>query len=488
MTDHDAKDPNGQPEFATHLQDEASAAPDAAAMQDMQLSLVDRIADVDDERRRSSTQLRKALQTHKDEVEQRLVGYRRALIALSALAGLLTAGVIGLGLALYTQRGEVAQQIANIDTMAPSSDETSAQTINQLAAEVADIDLRLARLTSRLGDVEPAALSDSVEMLSGQIEGIEAELQSLPVLPKGLNADDVATFDSGTTDGIDAEVNAEVASEFREVAPSIAEIEPDQQTEAIAAVAESPIPSPAHPPTPNQTAAADLDEPMTDQASERPSDQASEQASDRLPDRIGLQEDAADIKVEQGRLEAQIAAARNEHIGSQQSGTLPVDQLIDDQLERLEREYQRLARQVDAPAVQSSGTQPFAGAGLASGPRLAFSADATTSAPNDSGSDDESDGMTTEQPWIALQLIGFRSRDEVRAFVAEHSLPEHLYLRSETYRGRPWYALIQSLHGDMESAEAARDALPEDLARLDIWLRELPAGTGLERIGPDANN
>ena len=184
MTDHDAKDPNGQPEFVTHLRDESTAAPDAAApspaaMQDMQLSLVDRIADVDDERRRSSTQLRKALQTHKDEVEQRLVGYRRALIALSALAGLLTAGVIGLGLTLYAQSGEVAQQIANIDTVTSDSDETSAQATNQLATQVADIDLRLARLSSQLGDVAPAALSDSVELLIGQIEGMQAKLQSL---------------------------------------------------------------------------------------------------------------------------------------------------------------------------------------------------------------------------------------------------------------------------------------------------------------------
>ena len=63
-----------------------------------------------------------------------------------------------------------------------------------------------------------------------------------------------------------------------------------------------------------------------------------------------------------------------------------------------------------------------------------------------------------------------------------------MYLRSETYRGRPWYALIYSLHEDMESAATARDALPEDLARLDIWLRELPAGTDLERIGADTTN
>ena len=488
MTDHDAKEPNGQPEFDTHLQDESSAVPDAAAMQDMQLSLVDRIADVDDERRRSSTQLRKALQTHKDEVEQRLVGYRRALIALSALAGLLTAGMIGLGLTLYAQRGEVTQQIADIDTVVPSGDETSAPPAIQLVTQVADIDRRLSRLASQLGEVEPAALWDSVQMLSVQIEGMQAKLQSLTDLPNGLNADDVATVATAAADGIDAEAETGsiAATEFREDAVSMAE--PERQMEAIAAVTETPTSPAAHRPIPDQTAAADLDAPTADQAPEPSPDQASEQESDRLPERLGLQADTSDIRVEQRRLEAQIAAARNELIGSQQPGTLPVDQLIDDQLERLEREYQRLARQVDAPAVQPAGAQAFAGAGLASGARLALSADATTSAPNDSSSDDESGGMTTEQAWIALQLIGFRSRDEVRAFINEHNLPGPLYLRSETYRGRPWYALIRSLHEDMESAAAARDALPEDLARLDIWLRELPAGTGLERIGPDANN
>lgn len=479
MTDHDTIDPNGQPEFATHLQNEANAEPDAAApspaaMQDMQLALVDRIADVDDERRRSSTQLRKALQTHKDEMEQRLVGYRRALIALSALAGLLTAGMIALGLTLSAQRGEVAQQLANDDTLVTSNDETSPQDRHELATQVADIDLRLARLASQVGDVEPATLSDSVEVLTSQIEGVEATLQSLTGLPTGANADDVATIASGTGDGIHTEVGTGVDTQPRETVVPMAKIEPDHQTEANATVAESPMP----PSTPDQTSTAERNKPTPDQAP-TPS-------PEQVPDQIGLQAGATDIELEQRRLEAQIAATRNKHIGSRQSGTLPVDQLIDDQLERLEREYQRLARRVDAPAVQP------AGADLASDARLALSADAPrgarTSAPNDSNRDDESGGMTTQQTWIALQLIGVRSRDEVRAFIAEHNLPEPLYLRSETYRGRPWYALIRSLHEDMESAMTARDALPEDLARLDLWLRELPAGTSLARIGPDAND
>jgi DamX protein len=493
MTDHDAKDSNSEPEFATHLRDESSEAPDAAApspaaMQDMQLSLVDRIADVDDERRRSSTQLRKALQTHKDEVEQRLVGYRRTLIALSALAGLLTVGVIGLGLSLYTRGGEVAQQIANIDTLVSDSNKTSAQTTDQLATQVADIDLKLARLSSQLGDVAPAELSDSVEWLIGQIEGMNAKLQSVTALTSGLDADNMTAIDSGAADlvgdQIDADVGTGAPTEVGEDTASMADIDPGDQTDGLAALAESPLPRP----TSAQTGFADRNQPMPDPAPEPSPEPSPEQAAAQSPDRIGMQADAAELKAEQQRLEAQIAATRNEHIGSQQSGTLPMDQLIDDQLERLEREYHRLARQVDAPAVQAAGAQPSAGASLASGAPLAPSADATTSAANDSSSDAESGGMTTQQPQIALQLIGVRSRDEVRAFIVDYALPGPLYLRSETFRGRPWYALIYSLHKDMESATAARDALPTDLAQLDLWLRELPAGTDLERIGADANN
>ena len=457
MTDQGAKDPNGDPEFATHLHDESIATPDATApsldapnlatpgpatMQDMQRSLVDRIADVDDERRRSSTQLRKALQTHKDDVEQRLAAYRNALFGLSALAGLLIAGMIGLGFALHAQQAQVARSIVDRATAAPPTDIASRPASEELATRVAEIDRRLARLTSQLGDVDPATLIGSIDALSSQVEVLEANLRSLSE-PHAAIAD---TPSVATSAGVVAEPSAETL-------PAM-DVGRDDLPDALTSISA-----------------------------------ASLEATQDTP----MQADAADIEVEQRRLEAEIAATRGEHISSQSAVSLPVDQLIDDQLERLEREYQRLARQLEAPAVQSSDAQTSASAGLAGGGRFALSTNepirtVDDSSTPDGGGADTAATMTTQEPRIALQLIGLRSRDEVRAFIAEHDLSAPLYLRSETYRGRPWYALISSLHDDMESATAARDALPADLARLDIWLRELPAGTELERIAPSADN
>jgi len=92
------------------------------------------------------------------------------------------------------------------------------------------------------------------------------------------------------------------------------------------------------------------------------------------------------------------------------------------------------------------------------------------------------DTLRTDAGTIALQLAGFPSRSAIDRFIARHSLPEQIYLSVDSRRGRAWYGLVHSLHADMAAAEAARAQLPPELARLDIWLRPLPAGTPLQRL------
>jgi DamX protein len=91
--------------------------------------------------------------------------------------------------------------------------------------------------------------------------------------------------------------------------------------------------------------------------------------------------------------------------------------------------------------------------------------------------------VQTEQSTVVVQLAGFRERPAIDAFIRQHRLDGQLYLRTERWRGRPWYALIKSLHGNMAEAEVAAGALPPDLAQLDIWLRPLPAGIKLTTLG-----
>jgi DamX protein len=68
----------------------------------------------------------------------------------------------------------------------------------------------------------------------------------------------------------------------------------------------------------------------------------------------------------------------------------------------------------------------------------------------------------------------------VLAALTRPGLPETLYLFEETRRGRPWFQLIHSLHGDRGAARAALATLPPELKRLAPWVRELPRGSELE--------
>jgi DamX protein len=82
----------------------------------------------------------------------------------------------------------------------------------------------------------------------------------------------------------------------------------------------------------------------------------------------------------------------------------------------------------------------------------------------------------------ALQLIGFSSRKSVDAFVGRGGLPDRVYYIRQTYRGRPWYALVHSLHKDKAAATEALSRLPADQIALDPWIRPLAAGTELRVV------
>jgi DamX protein len=83
---------------------------------------------------------------------------------------------------------------------------------------------------------------------------------------------------------------------------------------------------------------------------------------------------------------------------------------------------------------------------------------------------------------FALQLIGSYDRNAVLDLAARPDLPESVYIRQETLRGRPWYVLIHSLHPSYAEAQATLRSLPADLARLDTWIRSLPTDTAMEPI------
>ncbi|WP_462319779.1 hypothetical protein [Halochromatium sp.] len=166
-----------------------------------------------------------------------------------------------------------------------------------------------------------------------------------------------------------------------------------------------------------------------------------------------------------------------------------VDALIERRLDGVDRDYQRLALKLSAPAVrprqtdenepstapeevpeivnlgtgESGATAPEAGAGLVGTERIEIA-----------------------DRRFVLQLIGFYRRELLDAFVARSPLPSQVYMREETFRGRPWFVLIHSLYQDRSAAREASKALPDELSRLDLWIRELPADTELEVINTSA--
>lgn len=81
---------------------------------------------------------------------------------------------------------------------------------------------------------------------------------------------------------------------------------------------------------------------------------------------------------------------------------------------------------------------------------------------------------------FALQLIGVRSRESLMEFAERDDLPPEVYFREETYKGRPWFVLMHSLHETAEDAGDELARLPQGLAALGPWIRNLSVGSQLQ--------
>ncbi len=337
----------GDPDLAGYLQKESprrAAEPDALTtlptpdgpppeegdMRDMEKSLVERIADVDDDRRRSAVQLRKALETHREEIRAQRRRDHNAILVLAGIGIILLAAGLLLFAQLVKTRNAMEARIAAVEQQAPQPPAEPDTAADDLQAEVDQ-------------------LGDAVEAIGDRLTALEG------------------------------------ASRQPAAAP------PARDTAAEAAAA----------------------------AEQRKA------------------------------LEARMAA------------------LLDERLESLEARIDEL--RATRQALASEEVDRTAAAAAAP-------AEPSTAAP-------AANTLTTDKEMVVLQLAGLPNHAAVERFIARHALPERVYLKADTLRGRTWYGLIAGLYPDMAAAEAARDALPPDLARLDIWLRELPAGTVLEVLG-----
>lgn len=184
-------------------------------LRDAEISLVDRIADVDDERRRATTRLQRAWRAHQDEVDARLRRQgRKSAIALLLLA----LGGAGIVFAVFDwlrgQQLQLARELATVQAepnrraVPESRDRDRDQRLERLSARVSDLAAALAELTAASRRTTPAELrgaeggGETNEQLATEIREIET-LQRLAAreLDSLRNALDAVTTAVGAGTG-----------------------------------------------------------------------------------------------------------------------------------------------------------------------------------------------------------------------------------------------------------------------------------------------
>jgi DamX protein len=173
----------------------------------------------------------------------------------------------------------------------------------------------------------------------------------------------------------------------------------------------------------------------------------------------------------QGVLEAELV--RQQGLLRSQANDSEVSGAISTRLAAIEHRQQTLAEELKALTAQLT-TVPAEPAV----PSISDKAQPAVLEPAQQGADRVRVG---NRPY-ALQLLGAFDRDAVLELARRDFPGSQVYLREETYRGRPWYVLIRSLHPSREAALDALAALPERLADTDVWIRRLPEDTLLQPI------
>lgn len=358
-----AEAPGAEPGDRPMQQDELSAELERHRdqLRDYEKALVERIADVDDDRRATASRLQRAWQTQREEIDDRL---RRHA---GLMAGLLFLFAVIFAVALFL----VYRQAA---TERP-----------QVAAEV-------------------AAMRQEIERIGGD------ELSSKP---------------------LEVEL-ARLGAEVEDIASSLERRSMDEgRTDRVAAVAE------------------------------RSAGEAGE---------ARIAEEMQRLKGEQASLKAQIESLRADMAAAQEARvSVPAAELHSGEPTTGE------AEQGGTPAAEA-GTEDIAAVAQEG---------ATDTSGAGADADADADALGSEETLMAgegsyaLQLIGFFDRDSMAAFAARDGLPARVYYLRQTHKGRPWYALVHSLHEGYAAAAEERSRLPADLVALSPWIRPLPAGTEL---------
>lgn len=420
-------------------------------LQQVEASLVTRIADVDDDRRITSNRLQRAWQTQREEVDAKLRRQNSLFLGSSLLLAALFAIVLGV---TYVQ-GEGIRETLNDQRATLERDRARSTSVT--AADLSDLQVALERLRvetlTQIGDLSAELTRVGTDL--GQIQGAVAQDE---VLRERLGALTLSV----------AAISEAIARDGERLDAMMARLDAGDPTATLAPGIDSNPGDDALQRRPSQTGPGTPvgkgeDEQAgtngrTDEAEDAPPGSDPGAAADRAPDQTTRTR--ADAEVTSASQDTDRGATPGAETRADQApqtnsaATAAADQRIDSK-----------AGGVDLPADQGSDS----------------SAEATATPDLDSNppAPDDYDRVVVGDSPYALQLIGFYSLDSLVNFAREASLPDTLYFREETYQGRPWFVLIHSLHPLHALAAQANQDLPPELATLDTWIRNFPPNTEL---------
>lgn len=403
-------------------------------LRDVEQALVERIADVDDDRRRTASALQRALHTQREEHEA--LTRRRAWFMAGGLVLCIVLSVSALVLGFRpTQEGDapppgelaqIQEELARV-VAASAEDDPLRGRLTGLTEAVSDISSSLEELTARQQRDMRAAF-DAERAHRQEVEsGLGGKLQRL--------------------DEAQRRIDGEIASLRAALA-------------AASAVAHGPGAPGVKPAPPVQTQPRNGSESQQGLLSAGPAEDA--------PPVVGTS--AGDGH---GPLAVPATPAR---------GSAPVQPVVAVSEPGMEP--------AEPPEPVAPEDQPEASGAISPVPQ-GESAEADVqldSVPPAAGGGESlvevGEMVTVGAPSYAIQLIGFYSLESLREFANRDDMPARVFYRRETLRGKPWFVLIHSLHEDIASAAAERFRLPPDLAALDLWIRPFQQGTELEVLEP----
>lgn len=467
-------------------------------VQDLERALVDRIADVDDDRRRGEGMLHRAAEAQREALQAQL--RRRGALTILGFVLLLVLGVA----AILVQHQQIRGLQRDLAAGAPapqSAPETTTETRDAIATLTGRVDslsdelerisagLEQAAQAQRQGEPSPAlaAAQARIDALSTSVAELATGLQSPSATPNSAAAasPELAAA-SARIDALSAKV-AELSAGLERLA------EPQERAAAAAP----------------QTTAQDQ---RIDDLSARVTvlanglrrlvdnrDSTAAESSDRTT-RLGARVERMTAQVSEMSAALQDLHRRVEtrERTPQQPSEQAASQaaLVTRQIAQLEAEQKRLLGQLESLRTRQSASSQATVAEKAARPADTESAageiDAAESTPPADATPESSDAPGSAEIFetqagepYALQLIGMHERTDLIDFAAEAELPEQVYVRSERLRGRPWFALIHSLYPSRDAALEAAQALAPALRALEPWIRELPAGSRLDVIRPE---